>query len=264
MNYNQTTAELHTMALQEELELQGNWLFKRRGTLPLIILAIGTLLFVRTELHPDTFFLEDTVYEVYYERLCLAVCLLGLFIRVYTVGFTPANTSGRNTDGQLADSLNTTGIYSMVRHPLYLGNFFMWLGVAMLTGNGWFVIIFCLLYWVYYERIMFAEEQFLRRKFGSAYTEWAEKLPAFIPSFKAHQFVPPKYKFSWKKVLKNEKNGLFAVFLVFAAFNIIEELIDGKREYDYFIMGLCVATGLLYVVLKYLKTYTTVLNEAGR
>jgi len=83
---------------------------------------------------------------------------LGLFIRAYAVGHTPANTSGRNTKEQLADELNTTGIYSMVRHPLYLGNFFMWLGAAVLTKNGWFIVAFILLYWIYYERIMFAEE----------------------------------------------------------------------------------------------------------
>ena len=33
------------------------------------------------------------------------------------------NTSGRNTHDQVADSLNTSGIYSIVRHPLYVGNF---------------------------------------------------------------------------------------------------------------------------------------------
>jgi len=101
------------------------------------------------------------------------ISLCGLAIRVYTVGHTPANTSGRNTAGQLAESLNTTGIYSLVRHPLYLGNFFMWLGVALLIANFWFVIAFVFAYWIYYERIMFAEEQFLRTKFGPTYVEWA-------------------------------------------------------------------------------------------
>lgn len=59
------------MALQEELEKQGNWLFKYRSFLPLIILLIGTILYLRTELYPETFFLEETPYEIYFERLCL-------------------------------------------------------------------------------------------------------------------------------------------------------------------------------------------------
>ncbi len=99
-----------------------------------------------------------------------------------TVGFAPKNTSGRNTAaGQMADELNVTGIYSIVRHPLYVGNFFMWLGPVLFLRSVWFTIVFCLVYWLYYERIMFAEEQFLRRKFGDAYDKWSEKVKAFIP-----------------------------------------------------------------------------------
>ena len=74
------------------------------------------------------------------------------------------NTSGRNTsEGQVADTINQTGMYSMVRHPLYVGNFIMWLGIALFTASIWFVLLFIAVYWLYYERIMYAEEQFMRR-----------------------------------------------------------------------------------------------------
>lgn len=250
------------MALQEEFEKQGIWLFRYRSFLPLIVLLIGTLLYVRTEIHPEFFFLEDTSYEIYYEMGCLLISLIGLFVRIYTVGYTPKNTSGRNVKGQVADSLNTTGIYSIVRHPLYVGNFLMWLGPALLTGNFWFVIAFCLFYWVYYERIMFAEEQFLRRKFGNVYLEWAKNVPAFIPNFR--KFANPNLKFSWKKVLKKEKNGLFALFLIFFIFDILGEMIEHDNGYNYFIAVACILTGITYFILKYLKNHTQVLNEKDR
>ena len=169
------------MALQEEFELQGNWLFKYRSFLPLIILIIGTALYLRTEIYPETFILEETPYEIYYEMFALIVSLFGLFIRIYTVGHTPKNTSGRNTkQGQVAETLNTSGMYSIVRHPLYVGNYLMWLGPAMLTGHFWFIISFTLFYWVYYERIMYAEEQFLRNKFGKQYLEWSKNVKNLI------------------------------------------------------------------------------------
>lgn len=251
------------MALQEEFEKQGLWLFKYRSFLPLVILFIGTILYLRTEIYPDTFFLEETPYEIYYEMGCLIVSLIGLAIRVYTVGHTPKNTSGRNTGaGQVADTLNTTGIYSMVRHPLYLGNLLMWLGPALLTGNLWFVAAFLLFYWVYYERIMFAEEQFLRNKFGQIYLDWAEKTPAFIPNFRG--YIKSDLSFSWKKVFKKEKNGLFALFLIFATFDISGEFIENETQYNYLLIAGCVATMITYIVLKYLKKNTTILNEAGR
>lgn len=251
------------MALQEEFEKQGQWLFRYRSLLPLILLLVAAGLYVRTEMNPGTFFLRDTPNKTpYYETICLLVSLLGLAIRIYTVGYTPRNTSGRNVRCQVADKLNTCGIYSIVRHPLYVGNFFMWTGLAMLTGNLWFIIAFCLFYWLYYERIMFAEEQFLRRKFGKAYTDWAASVPAFIPRFR--KFRKPELPFSWKKVLKKEKNGLAALFLVFACFNIAGNLIEGKSAYNYFLLIACVASLLLYGVLKYLKKRTDLLNEVGR
>lgn len=251
------------MALREEFEKQGLWLFKYRSFLPLIILFIGTVLYLRTELYPVTFILEDTPYEIYYEMFALFISLIGLVIRIYTVGHTPKNTSGRNTKkGQIADTLNTTGMYSIVRHPLYLGNFLMWFGPAMLTGNLWFIIAFCLFYWVYYERIMFAEEQFLIRKFGNDYLEWSKYVPAFIPKFK--NFKKSKLFFSWKKVLKKEKNGLFALFLIFSVFNVSGEIIQNKTDYNYFLIVACVLTGLSYIVLKYLKKKTHLLDELDR
>jgi protein-S-isoprenylcysteine O-methyltransferase Ste14 len=250
------------MALQEEMESQGNYLFKYRSNFPIIILVAGFIVFLQAVFHKKNFPEGNIFMENYYLYVCLAVALLGLVIRIYTVGHTPANTSGRNTAEQLADTLNTTGIYSVVRHPLYLGNFFMWLGVAMLTENFWFTIAFCFLYWVYYERIMFAEEQFLRSKFGTTYTTWAAKTPAFWPRFS--QFIKPKMPFSWKKVLKKEKNGLAAVFMLFLFFYAVGQYIMGKEIDNQFLIYGCVFSIVLYLVLKYLKSYTKVLDEEGR
>ena len=206
------------MALQETFEKQGNWLFKRRGVLPIFVLVVGLGIYLLTLEMQGMMFSALAPYWIYYEFFCLLVSLLGVFVRVYTVGHTPANTSGRNTEKQVADSLNKTGIYSTVRHPLYLGNFLMYFGIALLTCNIAFILMFILIFWLYYERIMYAEEQFLRRKFSEEYLAWSEHVPAFFPKFKG--FVKPSLPFSWKKVLKKEKNGVFFLFLIFCIFNL--------------------------------------------
>ena len=240
------------MALQEEMESQGNYLFRHRGTFPIIILVIGFYIFLQRDKH------EQGIYEY----VCFAIAMFGLYIRSYTVGHTPANTSGRNTSGQLADDLNTTGIYSIVRHPLYLGNFFMWFGVALLTANLWFIVSFIFIYWVYYERIMFAEEQFLRKKFGAIYTSWAKETPAFLPTF--NKFIKPSLPFSWKKVLKKEKNGLVAVFLIFFIFYATACYFEKQEINNSFLIYGSAFSVALYLFLKYLKKYTKVLDEEGR
>ncbi|MFH0756437.1 MAG: isoprenylcysteine carboxylmethyltransferase family protein [Bacteroidota bacterium] len=233
------------MALQEEFEKRGNWLFRYRGTIPLLILVPGLALFLWRKIHPEPFFPGNQTFETYYEYACLLVSLFGLFIRVYTVGHTPHNTSGGNVKSQLASVLNTTGSYSVVRHPLYVGNFFMWLGPALLTGHLWFILVFCLAYWLYYERIMFAEEQFLRRKFGDPYLEWSKHAPAFVPAFR--NFRKPEMPFSWRKVVRKEKNGLAAVFLIFFVFNVMGELVAGERDFN-----LVFAAGFLLSVINYI------------
>lgn len=48
------------MALKEEFEQQGNWLFRYRGVLPIIILFIGAYLYLQTEIYPETFIFEGT------------------------------------------------------------------------------------------------------------------------------------------------------------------------------------------------------------
>ena len=194
------------MALIQEFRDQGNFLFRYRSFFPLLLLPLAFLIICKNvDNHSE---IGSQVSNI--EWAAIIICLLGLFIRVITVGYTPANTSGRNTAaGQVAETVNSTGIYSTVRHPLYLGNFFMWLGIAVLTENFWFVIAFVLAYWLYYERIMYAEEAFLTDKFGSIYTDWAAITPAFWP--KISQWKGSDLTFSWKKVLKKELSFLNSI-----------------------------------------------------
>ncbi len=246
------------MSLQSELVSQGNFLFKHRSNLPLLLLMLGIAVMGYSIY--NGFFLDYL--QPRYEILSLIIGLLGLFIRIVTVGYTPVNTSGRNTKVQLADELNTTGMYSLVRHPLYLGNYLMWLSIAILTQHIWFILLFITCYWLYYERIMIAEESFLISKFGEIYADWANKVPSFIP--RKFRWTKPKYPFSFKKVLKKEKNGLFALFLIFYLFKGVETfLLDGEvvlGGWQYYGM---IITGIIYLILKVLK-YRGFFDEKGR
>jgi protein-S-isoprenylcysteine O-methyltransferase Ste14 len=251
------------MELIKELDKQGNFLFKYRGTLPIVILVLGASVKAYVSWKSTTN--ASDFHSNGYEYICLAVALLGLAIRVLAVGYAQKNTSGRNTEEQVADHLNTSGMYSIVRHPLYLGNFFMWLGVAMLTEHTWFSIAFILAYWLYYERIMYAEEQFIGRKFGTRFTEWAAKTPAILPAIS--KWNNPDLKFSTKKVLRQEKNGFAAIFILFFIFDAISEYIvydDVRfRNSHWLVLGLI--SCVIYFVLKILKNSTNVLSvESGR
>ena len=246
------------MALQEDMRRQGNWLFKYRGILPIIILVIGLGLYLLKGTNPNSFLEEGTIQELIYNFICLAIGLLGLFIRVHVVGHAASNTSGKNTQEQKADSVNSTGIYSIVRHPLYLGNFLMWLAPALLVANPWFIIIFILAYWVYYERIIYAEEAFMRDKFGENYLIWANTVPTFIPNFA--NYKKPTLPFNWRKAIRSEKNSFAALTLIFCLFDISAQVVSGRYNFNYVFIGLSAFTLIGYVVVKILIKNTKIFD----
>jgi protein-S-isoprenylcysteine O-methyltransferase Ste14 len=249
------------MAMIEELERSGNWLFRGRSYFPL---ALYALMAVVIGMKWDPLFREfDTVIAL----CCIAVSMLGLVIRALTIGYTPRGTSGRNTKaGQVAEVLNTKGMYSLVRHPLYLGNFFMWLGIMIYVGNLWFTVVCCLLYWLYYERIMFAEEGYLRVKFGQSYLDWSVDVPSFWP--RNLKWKSPDVDFSVRNVLKREYNGFFAVFLslalVSAGKTYIHITTDWEALLDPFWQKALIGSFAVFFTLRSLKRYSRLLHVEGR
>jgi protein-S-isoprenylcysteine O-methyltransferase Ste14 len=204
------------MGLREEFEATGNWLFRRRGYLPLVLFPLLLIAAGRAG-YPS----GDHRLALAWEAGCLLLALGGLAVRAATVGFVPRDTSGRNTGTPQAESLNTSGLYSVVRHPLYLGNYLMWLGVALVPRAWWPPVIVSLVFWLYYERIMFAEEEFLRRKFGALYTAWAAVTPAFVP--RPARWRPPEVRFSLLTVLRREHSSLLALI---ASLTVLEVATD--------------------------------------
>jgi len=245
------------MSLVEEFDKTGNWFFKYRSYLPVVLFPIASLV-IYLEYKKD-FLVSDFRWSL----ACLFISLIGLLIRVLVIGFMPKGTSGRNTSKQVAEVLNTKGIYSAVRHPLYLGNFLMWFGIILYVNNLWFAIAGILLFWLYYERIMFAEEQFLKRKFGEQYLAWSLKTPAFIPNFKGWQDAD--LEFSIKNVLKREYNGLFAIGISFAYLNVLKNYVElDKFEISKFWLFTLILTFVIFIVLRTLKKTTKILNVKGR
>ena len=228
--------------------------------IPLLIAGIGFFIFQH--------YAEQYSYNVIYFWICFGVSLIGLIIRSITIGYTPKNTSGRNTKKQVADVVNTTAMYSIVRHPLYLGNFFMWLGLAMVTANVWFVLCFVLVFWIYYERIMYAEEFFLREKFGDAYLNWANNVPSFIPNFIKWESSP--MSFSFRNILKRETLGMFKLVFLFFIFQYLHEILT--NGFDYFKLSkqgqvwfiLFLAMIVVYLVVRTIRKSTKLLNVSGR
>ena len=246
------------MTLRNHLSVSGTWLFRWRSFLPLV-LVVPTLAAMRGYTWP---YGSHRVQE-YWEMLCYSVSLAGLAVRIATVGFAPAKTSGRNTRYQQAAQLNTTGMYSIVRHPLYVGNYLMFLGVSLFPREWWVPVLVSIAFFFYYERIIYVEEEFLRRKFGPAFEAWAAKRPAFFP--RIGQWKSPDLPFSVRTVLRREYSGLMGIVFAFFILESVENYAVWNRivlDVDLTI-ALLVAV-LLFLVLRGLKRNTSLLNVSGR
>ena len=246
------------MALVQSFEKQGNFLFKYRGQFPVLLFILSVPFVYLT----DYKLINYKEYNVFMFTAIL-ISVLGFLVRFYTIGTTPKGTSGRNTKEQVADVLNSSGMYSMVRHPLYLGNYLIWLGISLSSFNIYFAIIMSLLFWIYYERIMFAEERFLERKFGADYLNWASKLPAFLPSIL--NFKKSDTKFSIITVLRREYASVLAAVVGFTFIEVLRTYFSTNNWSisDYTVMIL-VGTIILVLILRSLKHYTSLLEEKGR
>jgi protein-S-isoprenylcysteine O-methyltransferase Ste14 len=248
------------MALREELESQGQFLFRWRSYLP--VLAIP-LFIVALRQSGDFERVFGHRANALWIAFCIAVSFLGLAVRCLVAGFVPRGTSGRNTKEQRAEVLNITGMYSIVRNPLYLGNFIITFGLFLFTRAWWFIGVGTIGFLWYYERIIFTEEEFLRCQFGEAFLAWAKKTPILFPNVRLWQAT--SLPFSWQTLLRREHSTFFAIVASFTFLNVaVVFFTKNKFELDirwilFFSIGL-----LIYLVLRILKKKTKLLNVKGR
>ncbi len=246
--------------LRTELKDQGNWLFRWRSYIPVLIFPLLLLTLLAEQGYISNSFHAVDSYHI---AFCLAIAFSGLVVRSLVIGYVPEGTSGRNTTEQRAKFLNTTGLYALVRHPLYLGNFLIYLGIVMSVPVWWFVLLFALLFFIYYERIMYAEEAYLLGLYGKDYESWAIKTPAFFPKLSGWQ--KPALAFSFRNVLKREYPGFFAIVTSFTMIELSRNLLGrGKLLLSsnwiaFFLVGLGV-----YLTLRTMKKQTRLLHVAGR
>lgn len=233
------------MSLERHFTRSGSHLFRWRSYVPLFPVTLLLLQYRHFHYPRGSHHLAQL-----WSFLCLGISLAGLGVRAVTIGHAPPGTSGRSTRGGMgADMLSTTGTYSLVRHPLYLGNALMWLGIALLPRIWWLTLVIMLFFALYYERIMFSEEAFLRSRFGQVFEEWARTTPAFWPKLRGWR--PPRRDFSARAVLHREPSALLAMLACFTVFDLCQDLeVRGRRAPDPVWPGIFTAGLVLYLVLR--------------
>jgi protein-S-isoprenylcysteine O-methyltransferase Ste14 len=239
--------------LQDVLRRQGEWLFRHRGWLPLVLLPVVFFGVLSGEI-------PAVARSVGWQVFCSSLVVLGALLRAWVVGTVPEGTSGRATRQQVAEELNTRGAYSLLRHPLYATNALMWAGVLLRPGLWWLFLVGMAFFVLVYERIALAEEAFLSGRFPQVFLQWGERTPAFLPRFRGYE--APGLPFRWRQVLRREYSTWVAAV---ASLAVVEALLQWRwtgafRLSPGWWIALAAAVAVA-VMLRFLKYRTRCLSE---
>jgi protein-S-isoprenylcysteine O-methyltransferase Ste14 len=79
-----------------------------------------------------------------------------------------------------ANSLQTTGIYSISRNPMYISLLSLYIGLAFLFGNWWTLFLVPILGIILTVRVILPEERYLERAFGENYLAYKNKVRRWL------------------------------------------------------------------------------------
>jgi len=134
------------------------------------------------------------------------ISLSGGLIRMISVGFSKPVTSGRQ-NYLTAENLNTSGLYSLVRNPLYVGNFLIYNGILIAYSSIFGYVVVNLFFLINYYFIIHSEEVYLRGQFGEAFEKYMASVPRVVPNFRNYKKNESNFRFF--KVILREKNTTF-------------------------------------------------------
>lgn len=235
----------------------GEFLFKYRGQIPVLLFLLVIPFIYCTDY--SSFSLETIQKNTITSFL---ISFFGLIIRFYTVGTTPAGTSGRNRKKQIAKKLNKKGIYSTIRNPLYLGNYLIWLGISIYTLNTAFTIVISLFFYIHYNQIIETEEKYLTKKFKKEFLLWKSITPKFFPTLKNYKAL--NYPFSIKTVLKREYSSVLSTILSFFYVQVVINFFSENQLISNQMMIILFITISIILILRTIKKNTNLLNQVGR
>jgi len=224
----------------------GNFLFKFRSFTPIPLIVLVFILFKPIDMGEKN--------NLWPALGGLILSVLGEIIRILAVGFSFQGTSGRENYLR-ADNLNTTGIYSVVRNPLYIGNYFIFAGLVIVFFNPAAFLLFSFFLIVQYYFIILAEEHFLKQTYPEKYPFYLERVSRIIPHF--NSYIKNRNPFDSRKVLFKENDSVFNMLMVFIfVLAYKERLLNGKIENPLYYIIAGVGLIIVYIIVKVFKKFS--------
>jgi len=176
----------------------GAVLFRNRGWLPVLFLIVPLLAPGRLSA----------------SRWIIGGVIIAIGEAIRLAGVAAAGTVTRRRSRNV-QRLVTYGIFSWVRNPLYVGNFLVWMGFAVISGVLWFIPVAAVIFAIEYTLIVRYEEGVLETIFGQEYLAYKQRTPRWFPR-------PPKVKETgehhWGEAWRSEVSTLIQYAVLVALF----------------------------------------------
>lgn len=185
-----------------------------------------------------------------------SISLTGQFVRVITIGLVYIIRGGKDRR-VYAEKLVSTGLFSHVRNPLYVGNILILAGLGVASNSIIFNCIATPLFLFFWQAIVLAEENFLRKKFGVEFNEYAARVNRWFPDFRGLGATLQSMRFNVNRVLIREYTSAFiwtsgAVLICAKHFYVHDDRFDFKSASPAFI-AIIIVLLICYLTIRYLK-----------
>jgi protein-S-isoprenylcysteine O-methyltransferase Ste14 len=149
-----------------------------------------------------------SVHELWVFILGLVIVSAGLGIRYWAVSYI--GTISR-TRAERYGPLMSDGPFALVRNPLYVGNFLIWIGFAISSGLMWMLPIAWALFALQYSAIVRFEEAALTRHFGESYETYLREVPRWaLDPGRFGVALSTRGAHGWREVCFSERGTLIA------------------------------------------------------
>ena len=151
------------------------------------------------------------------ETLLLGFLIAGVGEGLRLWGVSVVGSETRTTGRVGGTYLATGGPFAHVRNPLYVGNLLLYIGFGVMSNAlfPWFLLTATVIFLIQYYLIVTLEEEYLAKRFGTAFLDYAREVPRFFPRLRKYRAESsPELTSSLQRSLRSENRTLQAFLLV--------------------------------------------------
>jgi protein-S-isoprenylcysteine O-methyltransferase Ste14 len=170
----------------------------------LLVIILSVVLFMFPSFYP-----KSLIIDYWLDFLGYSLILKGVVLRMAARGHKRAHS-------QRGAGLVTSGLYGVVRNPMYLGSFVIGSGFVLLVWPWWTLPIFGAVFYLRFNRQMVKEEAYLKEVFKENYMNYYQIVRRVWPSWKSLMTISMREAFAWSELWSTKEKRLLLALPVLA------------------------------------------------